>query len=206
MSNIINCILKTHRFPDKWKSSEVVPVAKTKNPTCLKDYRPISLLHHCSKVAEEAFLIEYKTQVINKLCKHQFAYQKGISTTDALIYSTEIWTKQLKQSNSTVNIIFKDFSKAFDMMQPARLLNALKNLQINENIIALAADFLTNRSQRVKVAQSTSNYMSSKVGVPQGTLCGPMFWLVFINIYHPAKCQLTMYADDITCFWPNNIH
>jgi hypothetical protein len=80
LTNIINCMLQQNKFPKKWKMAEIVPVPKTKDPTSLKDYRPISLLHHCSKIAEKVFAIEYKNQVLPKLKTHQFAYQQGIST------------------------------------------------------------------------------------------------------------------------------
>jgi hypothetical protein len=148
LTNIINTILKEHRFPQKWKEAEIVPVPKSTNPSSLKDYRPISLLYHCSKIAEKIFTIEYKTQVMAKLKKHQFAYQKGISTTDALIFSFEQWLIDLQlKPASEINIILKDFSKAFDMMQPAYLLRALNDFEVTDGLKNLASDFLTGRTQ-----------------------------------------------------------
>jgi hypothetical protein len=87
------------------------------------------------------------------------------------------------------------------MMQPAKLITALENLHVDNSIIQLATDFLTDRVQRVKLATETSTYIPSNVGVPQGTICGPLFWLAFINAYDPPSCDQTMYADDITCYW-----
>jgi hypothetical protein len=203
MTNIINCMLKTRRFPALWKLAEVIPLPKVKNPSNLSDFRPISLLHHLSKIAEKVFASQYKKFVLPKISRYQFAYQQGLSTTDALIYTLEDWCSR-SSHNSRVHIIFKDFSKAFDMMQPPYLIAALRRLGIKNGIIELARDFLTNRSLRVNVSGKKSSYHHCSVGVPQGTICGPLFWLAFIDSYHPPHTKLTMYADDITCYWNNS--
>jgi hypothetical protein len=182
--------------------AEVTPIPKVKNPSTLTDFRPISLLHHLSKITEKAFATQYKRAVLPKISPHQFAYQEGTSTTDALIHTLEKWCTE-KNRNSKIHVIFKDFSKAFAMMQPVCLEKALRRLSVDNAVIELALDFMTNRSLRVNVDGMKSRYMLSQVGVPQGTICGPLFWLAFIDSYQPKHTSLTAYADDITCYWSN---
>ena len=89
MTDIINIMFKQMKFPSLWKQAEVIPLNKVPNPTSAKDFRPISLLYHCSKIAEYFFMKEYKKQVLPKIGKNQFAYQRCLGTVDALVYSVE---------------------------------------------------------------------------------------------------------------------
>ena len=98
---------------------------------------------------------------------------------------------------------YKDLSKAFDSLQPTQLLKSLVKLGVSSDILKLSMDFMTNRQQRVRIKDASSPYLPITVGVPQGTLTGPMFWLAFINSYNSPLSQCnTMYADDITCTIP----
>ena len=203
LTDIINTMFKQQKYPDVWKYAEVIPVPKLKSPSQCKEFRPISLLFHCGKVAEKLFAKEYKKSVLPKISSAQYAYQPGLGTTDAIIYTLENWIKQLdNRTNKAVEVIYKDFSKAFDSLQPGRLLEALQSLNSPSHITKLAMDFLNNRKQRVRVNSSTSGFVESQVGVPQGTIVGPLFWLAFINSYKPDSVDLTMYADDVTCSHP----
>ena len=90
-------------------------------------------------------------------------------------------------------MIYKYFSKAFDYLQPSKLLSALSNMQVPDSIIQPCLDFLDRR----QYSAAKSTYIPSRVGVPQGTLLEPLFWLAFSNSYTP-DADITMYADDIT--------
>lgn len=179
-----------------------MPLAKTVNPKILKDYRPISLLFHCGKIAEFFMMSEYKKLVLPKLKNNQFAYQKNLGTVDALVHSIDQWTKMLdNKSTAAVNIMFKDFSKAFDCMQPKLLISRLHNMHIREDLIQLCCSFLQHREQNVRVGSSQSVSLPIEVGVPQGTICGPLFWITFIDNYDTPNISTTKYADDISCYW-----
>ena len=200
LTDIINAMFRQNKFPNVWKKAEVVPLPKIKTPAQSKDFRPISLLFHCGKVAEKFFMAEYKKQVLPRISNQQFAYRPTVGTTDALIYTIEKWTHMMDDKNTrAVEVVFKDFSKAFDSLQPNMLMSALNNLDVTSKMKHLCLDFLTNRQQRVKIKNQVSSYIPAGVGVPQGTLSGPMFWLAFVNSYTPPGSVVTMYADDITC-------
>ena len=190
------------QYPNVWKYSEVVPLPKVKTPTECREFRPISLLFNCGKVAEKFLTREYNKHVLPKISNQQFAYRRGLGTTDAVISTLERWISQLDcKSTKAIEVIYKDFSKAFDSLQPSKLLSALSNMQVPGSIIQLCLNFLDGRQQRVRYNAAKSTYIPSRVGVPQGTLLGPLFWLAFINSYTP-DADITMYADDITCSNP----
>ena len=203
LTDIINSMFAQLEFPAFWKQAEVVPLEKVPNPQVLKDYRPISLLFHCGKIAEHFFMAEYKKQVLPKIRKNQFAYQPRLGTVDALVYAIDNWTHLLDDKNTAaVNIMFKDFSKAFDCMQPELLKERLQGMEVTSDIIKLSQSFLSNRQQCVRVGNTKSTYLPVKVGVPQGTLSGPLFWLAFIDDYNIPNIATSKYADDISCYWP----
>ena len=103
-----------------------------------------------------------------------------------------------------VEVLFKDFSKAFDSLQPAKLLKSLVEMGVTSDILKLSMDFMTNRQQsQDQGCLVTIRYLPITVGVPQGTFAGPMLWLAFVNSYNPPQSQCNaMYADDITCTIP----
>lgn len=121
-----------------------------------------------------------------------------------MIFTLEQWTAMLDNKNTkAVEVLYKDFSKAFDSLQPSKLMLALNSLGLSTNMQQLCLNFLCDRQQRVRVKSTVSSYIPVKVGVPQGTLAGPMFWLAFINSYNPPTCStVTVYADDVTCSSP----
>ena len=75
LTDIFNCMFEKNNYPSVWKKAEIVPIPKTRSPTQCKEYRPISLLFHCGKIAERFFANEYKKNVLPKIDNHQFAYQ-----------------------------------------------------------------------------------------------------------------------------------
>ena len=199
VTNIINTMLATGRFPSLWKCAQVTPIEKVNNPTKCSEFRPISLLHHLSKVAEKAILKFYSIAVIPTLNSNQFAYQKGKSTTDALLSAVNEWTESLDQpQTSHVQIACLDMSKAFDRMDKHHLCSTLMSRGTNQHIVRLVMDYLTGRSQRVQVGPHTSAARPIVMGTPQGTVLGPMLWLTYIDSLSPSCSNTMKYADDVT--------
>ena len=138
VTNILNCMLRTNKYPEIWKQAEIRPIKKIKNPSCPGDYRPISLLHHLGKIAEQVILQRLKSGLGFKLNNNQYAYQQKRSTTDALLHIIHDWCLQLddiKTSHVTATLI--DMSKAFDKMNPNILIEKLLSLDINQGLISL---------------------------------------------------------------------
>ena len=204
VTDIINCMLKTNQYPQIWKHAEIRPLKKTKNPSTPNHYRPISLLFHIGKVAEEVILRKLRIQIEHKLESSQYAYQQEKSTTDALLHVIHDWCSELdKQSKSNVTTCLIDMSKAFDRLDPNILVQKLKTLSVNDGLIHLIDNFLTNRKCCVKLGNTCrSSYESITMGAPQGTKLGPWFWLVYLNDLTIQDLPIVKYADDMTLYTP----
>lgn len=204
LTDIISCMFETSRFPAKWKDAEVCPLPKVQCPTTHKDFRPISLLWHCGKVAEKFAMNIYRKEVLPHLQSNQFAYLPKLGTTDAMVQAIDDWTAQMDQEDTVcLQAVFKDFSKAFDKMQPAILIQKLQDIHVSAPVTNLALDFLTNRTQCTvdRNANKVSSKLDIQVGVPQGTISGPLFWLAFVDSLQPPNpVQTIKYADDTTCY------
>ena len=139
------------------------------------------------------------------LKSNQYAYQSGLGCTDAITATVDDITRQLDDKNNYgTNLIFYDFSKAFDKMQPALLCRKLREFGVPMSLIALVNDYLEDRSQVVclKAHNIRSEVSPVNVGVPQGTICGPTLWLAFVDSLQFGAGGCVKYADDTTCYYP----
>ena len=197
LHHIIECMLACKEFPAIWKRSEITPINKVASPDELKDFRPIALTYHCSKIAES-----YIVKILNVdfADSTQYAYSKGIGTTDALVRAVTTWKKAMDdKSTLAVHALFEDFSKAFDNMRPDILAKVMSSQGYNPAIIQLCISYLTDRTQCViyKPTRVRSSERKCSVGVPQGTICGPTLWNIFIRSLETNE-SILKYADDLT--------
>jgi hypothetical protein len=202
---IVNKTLQQCKFPMLYKRAEITPIPKTRSAATCKDYRPISLLWHIGKVVETFICRTLRQQLTPKLEDNQYAYRQGVGCTDALVSVLDDVTKSLDDSkNIGMQLVLYDFSKAFDLMDHSILLSKLKSLDVSEESIALVAHYLQDRQHCVAIRQhnTTSTYLKNNVGVPQGTLCGPVLWLAFVNSLQFQHGTTIKYADDTTTIYP----
>ena len=201
--HIINCMLTTAEYPDLWKRAQISPIPKCSSPAEFKHFRPISLLFHIGKLAEEVIVRKMRSKLDEVIKPSQYAYRPGISTTDALLQYVDDFTKFLvDQKNKFVQSACLDFSKAFDRLQPSIVLSKMRSYSFNENAIKLVSNFLANRKQCVKFCEDFSDYTSIEVGSPQGTKLGPVLWLIYVNDLEVDGFYSLKYADDTTFYKP----
>ena len=187
-------------FPNSWKRSNVCPVFKKSNRQLKSNYRPISLLCNVSKVFERLVfnaLYEYLTYH-NLLTPKNSGFKADDSTINQLVYILHNIYNGLELSKET-RMVFLDVSKAFDKVWHPGLLFKLKQLGISDNLTSWVESYLSNRFQRVVIHGQTSSWLPVEAGVPQGSILGPLLFLVYVNdLVDNLTCDARLFADD-TC-------
>ena len=189
-------------YPDQLKTAKVIPVFKKGDKLLVSNYRPISLLSNLNKIYEK---IVYKRlysflNIHNCIYELQFGFRAGHSTNHALISLTEKVRVALDTGNFACGI-FVDFQKAFDTVDHEILLKKLEHYGVRHTANKWFRSYLTNRTQYVSINGFDSTLQLMKYGVPQGSVLGPLLFLIYINDLHFAiKYSVTHHFADDTNF------
>ena len=153
------------------------------NATECQSYRPTAILPTISKIFEEIILRRLNQHFTkhNLLTSNQFAYQAGKGTVDAIKYLITTVGKALEEHNKCAAQLC-DLSRAFDLMPHAAFLAKMEQYGVRGTALALIRSYLSNRLQRVKVDNVVSTFRESTVGVPQGSLLGGIFFIIYHSV------------------------
>ena len=190
-------------FPKCLKDARIVPLYKSGKLSDINNYRPISTLSFLSKVFEKIMLARLSKFIIknNILNSRQFGFQAGKSTEDGLILFMNDVYKSIDMHESVI-CTFIDFAKAFETIDHKILLYKLSCYGIRGTINEWFCSYLSNRTMYVDFKGTVSERRTVNIGVPQGTILGPILFLLYINdITNSSKClKFILYADDTTVY------
>ncbi|CAH8546386.1 unnamed protein product [Dicrocoelium dendriticum] len=185
--------------PEMWKCGIITPIHKGGSRSDPANYRPVTLLPVLSKVME-AIVADVLTAYLEEsafLAHEQHGFRRNRSCTTNLMLARSSWTK-LIDSGAGVDVVYLDFSKAFDRLDHGILICKLQSFGIGDPLLGWITSFLLHRSLEVKVRGSLSHPIQVECGVPQGSVLGPRLFLMYIDdIAALILSNCLLYADDI---------
>ena len=199
LTYIFNLSIKTGISPNEWKIAKVTPIFKDGKKYIPDNYRPISVLPAVTKLIERIIfnqLYSYLTDHALLSCT-QSGFRPLHSTMTALLDATNNWLLNIDDGLPN-GIIFLDLKKAFDTMDHGILLEKLKLYGVNQSSLCWFSSYLSEREQRTFVDGALSDNYKIKCGIPQGSILGPLFFIIYINDLPSCDLYSTvrMYADD----------
>ena len=204
LSIIFQTSIDTKTLPSEWKHANVSAIYKKDNKTLPSNYRPVSLTSVVCKVLESIIrdnIVDHMKE--NELFSdQQFGFISKRSTVLQLIRVLDIWSEILDQGGS-FDVIYMDFMKAFDKVPHRRLVYKVEKYGIKGNVLEWIKNFLADRTQCVVINNMTSKLGNVTSGIPQGSVLGPLLFVIYINDLPEVVDKLTLvflFADDTKLF------
>ena len=198
LTRLFNLSIQRSYFPSNWKLANVIPIHKKGSVHDISNYRPISILSNLSKVFEKSIFKHVFNFVKDNsiLTKFQSGFIPGDSTVNQLLDMYNFICQALDEGKE-VRAVFCDISKAFDRVWHKGMVAKLKSIGISGNLLYWFENYLSHRKQRVVIEGKCSSTKIIPAGVPQGSVLGPMLFLIYINdIVNGIDSNIRLFADD----------
>ena len=200
---ICNISFSSGIFPDELKIAKVVPLFKGEDEHLFTNYRPVSILPQLSKVLERLFFKRLESFIAKHalLSENQFGFRNGKSTSNAIIETIEGITNALDDKLYAVGL-FIDIKKAFDTVDHHILMKKMERMGVRGRAMDWINSYLSNRKQFVVIDNNRSENLDILCGVPQGSVLGPLLFILYINdiVKVSEKLKLVLFADDTNVF------
>ena len=203
-THICNMSLKSGVFPNDLKIAKVLPLFKSGEKSEVSNYRPVSILPQLSKIIEKLFEIRLRRYIDEKgfLFKGQYGFRKNHSTNLALNEMVNMIVDALDNKMYSIGV-FIDLKKAFDTVDHELLIDKFRYYGIRGIASNFLKSYLSNRTQFVKYKDTVSSKQEVLCGVPQGSILGPLLFILYINDMHKVSelLHFIIFADDTNIFY-----
>jgi len=207
LSLMFTSFMSVGKVPQNWRHATVTPVYKGGAASSVSNYRPISLTCVACKLMERV-IVNKTLDFLRKhgvITKHQHGFLSGRSTTSNLLETLNDWTLAINDRKS-VGVAYIDYKRAFDCVSCSKLLIKLHSYGISGQLLSWIESFLQNRTQETRVGSSLSDTTKLTSGVVQGSVIGPLLFVLFINdiaqLFNDgtSNCVCKLYADDLKLY------